>query len=114
MFNIYVQVVGYPRLCNSILRGITREKLQPNGTEVAHIPKDIDFSNNRSVSINYTISQLTPQMDNIFIGHLLNSINELKSLENSSFSELAVNRCSVFFYHHSNLPCSRTHSTVLL
>ena len=114
MFNIYIQVVDYPRLCNSILQGITRERLQPNGTEVAYIPKNIDFYNNRSVSINYTITYLTPQMDNIFIGHLLNSINVLKSVENSNFSELAINRCSVFFYHLSNLSCSRTHSTLLL
>ena len=113
MFNIYIQVVGYPRLCNSKLLGITREKLQPNGIEVAHTPKDIDFSNDRSVSINYIITRLTPQVDNIFIGHLLNNINELKSVENSNFSELVVNRFSVFFYHHSNLPCSRTLSTIL-
>ena len=88
MFGIYIQVVGYPRLCDSIFLGITQVNSLLNRSKVYHIPKYICSSEDReSVIINYTVSNLGPQLNYIFIADILNHFNYSKRKNVSYFSE---------------------------
>ena len=80
---------GYPKVCNSTLRGTIRKKSSLlNELEMEHTPKHIPFSNSKTITVNYTVSYLIPLMNCVFIEHVFNNVNVLKSKEKSFFSEL--------------------------
>ena len=81
------QIMGYPRLCNSTLLGITKES-SLNDSEREHGRVNIDCSHNISVNVNYTVFNLTPQLNWIFIGQVLNNVNVSKVKEKAFFSKL--------------------------
>ena len=81
------QIMGYPRLCNSTLLGITKES-SSNGSEREHALMNIDCSHKISVNVNYTVFNLTPQVNWIFIGQVLNNANVSKVKEKAIFSKL--------------------------
>ena len=82
-------MVGYPKVCNSTLQGIIREKSSLlNESEIIEQEQYITFSNSKTLFIKYTVSYLTPLMNCVFIGRILNNVNVLKSKEESFFSEL--------------------------
>ena len=87
---IHVQVVGYLRLCNSTLLGITREISQQNGT--GHSQKDIVCSSEdcQSVTVNYSTFNFDPQLNYIFIVDILNQLSNTKAKNESYFSEYNV------------------------
>ena len=98
--------------------GITKERLQLNGTKKEHIRKDIVcLSEDReSVTVNYTVSNIDPQLNCIFIVDILDHFNKSKTTNEFNFSEFNsyIYNKIIPFSHHSNLSCPRTHSTVLL
>ena len=64
-----------------------------NGTEIKHARKDIMcFSSDdcQSVTVNYTISNIDPLMNYIFIADILDHFNESKTKNESSFSEYSI------------------------
>ena len=87
-----IQITGYPRLCNSTLLGITRNISQQNGTEIEHVRKNIVSSseNRESVTTNYTVSNISPQLNYIFIADILDYFNNSKTKNESSFSEYSI------------------------
>ena len=60
-----------------------------NGTEKEHIRKDIICSSEdrESVTVNYTIENIGPQLNYIFIVDILDHFNKSKTKNKSSFSE---------------------------
>ena len=84
-----VQIIGFPNLCGSTLVGVTIEKQQQNRTEREHIRKNIDrFSkDNASVTVNYTVSNISPQLSYIFVADILDLLNNSKAKNESLFSE---------------------------
>ena len=92
-----IQITGYPRLCNSTLLGITRNISQQNGTEIEHVRKDIVSSseNRESIIVNYTISNISPQLNYIFIADILDYLNNSKAKNKSSFSEYIICICLI-------------------
>ena len=108
-----LKVTGYPRLCNITLLGITREDTL-NGTKTEHNKKYIHSSlEDTSVTVNYTVSNISPQLNYIFITDILDYFNMSKTKNESFLSEFLI-EIITFYHQYSNLPCSRTHSTVLL
>ena len=82
------QVTGYPRLCNSTFIGTIRKKSDPSGTKVDYVQKNIASSQDeQSVIVNYTVSNIDPQMNYIFIVDLLNHLNHSKTRNMLYFSE---------------------------
>ena len=93
IFSMYIQIVGHPRLCNSTLLGITKDNLLLNGTEIKHTHKDIMcFSSEhcQSVTVNYTVSNIDPLMNYIFIADILDHFNDSKTKNESYFSEYSI------------------------
>ena len=94
-------MVGFPKVCNSTLRGIIKEKSSLlNESEMEYAPKYIPFCNSKTVFINYTVSYLTPMMNCVFIGHVFNNVNVLKSKEESFFSELVSKQIHIIFFFY--------------
>ena len=92
------QVTGYPGLCNSTLLGITRNISQQNGTEIEHVRKDIVSSseNRESITVNYTVSNISPQLNYIFIADILDNFNKSKTKNESIFSKWnIIDRCEI-------------------
>ena len=87
---MYVQVVGYPRLCNSTLQGSTKEISQLNRTKQTQ--EDITCSSKdcQSVTVNYTASEIYPLMRFIFIADILDYFNNSKARNESSFSKYNI------------------------
>ena len=86
-----VQVVGYPRLCNSSLLGITRESSLINGTEANCVQKNLMSSEDKqSITVNYTITNISPQLNYIFIVDILDYFNMSKTKNESFFSEYNI------------------------
>ena len=87
---MYVQVLGYPRLCNSTLLGITKEISQLNGTKQTQ--KEITCSSKdcQSVTVNYTVSEIYPLMRYVFIADILDHFNNSKAKDESSFSKYNI------------------------
>ena len=87
MCYVVLKVTGYPRLCNITLLGITRED-SLNGTKTEHNKKYIhSFLGNKSVTVNYTVSNISPQLNYIFIADILDYFNMSRTKNESSFSE---------------------------
>ena len=83
------QIIGYPLLCNSTLLGITKES-SSNSSERKYGRMNINCSHKIHkilVTVNYTVLHLPPQLNWIFIGHVLNNINVSKVKEKAIFSE---------------------------
>ena len=87
---IYVQVSGYPRFCNSTLLSTTRDISQQNGIE--HAQKDIVCSSQdcQLVTINYTVLNIDPQLNYIFIADILDHLNNSKTRNESYFSKFKL------------------------
>ena len=120
---MYIQIIGYPKLCNSTLLGTTKENSLLNGTKIEHTNIDIvcSLDDCQSVIINYSVSNIGPQLNYIFIVDLLDYFNNSKGKNQSYFSEfqfklIMLILCIPLITLHvlSNLSCPRTHSTVLL
>ena len=85
---MYIQIIGYPKLCNSILLGTTREKSLLNGTEIEHtLSGIICYIDCQSVTFNYIVSNLDPLMRYIFIADIFDHFNNSKAKNMSCFSE---------------------------
>ena len=66
-----LKITGYPILCNITLLGITREDIL-NGTKTEYNKKCIHSSlEDKSVTVNYTVSNISPQLNYIFIADIL-------------------------------------------
>ena len=63
-----------------------------NGTEIQHIWKDIvcSLKECQSVTINYTVINLGPQQNYIFIADILDQLNKSKTKNESFFSEYVI------------------------
>ena len=87
---IHIQVTGYPRPCSSTLLGIIREISQLNG--IKHTQKDIMCSSEscQSVTINYNVFNIDPQLKYIFIVDILDYFNNSKTKNESCFSEFKL------------------------
>ena len=70
--------------------GITRESSLVNGTERNHFQKNIMSSKDKSVTVNYTVSNIGPQLNYIFIADILDYFNNSKTKNESYFSEFSV------------------------
>ena len=87
MCYVVLKITGYPRLCNITLLGITREYTL-NGTKTEHNKKYIHSSlEDKSVIVNYTVSNIKPQLNYIFIADILGYFNNSKTKNRSSFCE---------------------------
>ena len=88
--SIHIKVTSYPRLCNSTLLGTTREISQQNGTVQSQ--KDIvcSLEDCLSISVNYTVSNIDPLMNYIFIADILDYFNNSKTKIESYFSEFKL------------------------
>ena len=90
MCYVVLKVTGYPRLCNITLLGITIEDTL-NGTKTEHNKKYIHFSlEDKSVTINYTVSNISPQLNYTFIADILDYFNMSKTKNESFFSEFLI------------------------
>ena len=90
MCYVVLKVTGYPRLCNITLLGITREDIL-NGTKTEYNKKYIHSSlEDKSVSVNYTVSNISPQLNYIFIADILDYFNKSKTKNESSFSKYNI------------------------
>ena len=89
---LYIQIIGFPKLCNSTLLGITKENSLLNGTEIKHTNIDIicSLEDCQSVIINYTVSNIGPQLNYIFTANLLDYLNNSKRKNQSYFSEYNI------------------------
>ena len=69
--------------------GITRVSLQLNRTDMEHSQINIipSSEDSESVTINYTVLNIGPQLNYIFIGDLLGHLNKSKTKNSSYFSE---------------------------
>ena len=69
--------------------GITKETLKLNGTEKEHIRKDIVCSSEdtESVMVNYTVLNIDPQLNYIFIVNIVDHFNKSKTRNEFNFSE---------------------------
>ena len=97
--------------------GTTREISQQNGTK--HIQKDIvcSLEDCQFVRVNYNVSNVGPQLSYIFFADILDYFNNTKTKNETYFGKYKIvdkNITIHFSRRHSNLSCSRTHSTVLL
>ena len=87
MCYVVLKITGYPRLCNITLLGITREDIL-NGTKTEHNKRYIHSSlEDKSVSVNYTVSNISPQLNYIFIADILDYFNMSQTKNKSSFCE---------------------------
>ena len=86
---LHIQIIGYPKLCNSTLLGITKENSLLNETEIKHTNVDIicSLEDCQSVIINFTVSNISSQLNYIFIANLLDYLNNSKKKNQSYFSE---------------------------
>ena len=113
MCYVVLKITGYPRLCNITLLGITRESTL-NGTKTEHNKNYIHSSlEDKSATVNYTVSNISPQLNYIFIADILDYFNMSKTKNESFISEFLI-EIDTFYHQYSNLSCSRTHSTILL
>ena len=93
LFDMNEQIIGYPKVCNSTLLGTTRENSLLNGIEIEHhILSDIVCSSEdcQSVTANYTVSNLNPLMNYIFIANILDHFNNSKTKNESYFSKYSM------------------------
>ena len=69
--------------------GITKERQQLNGTEKEHIRKDIVCSSEDrvSVTVNYTVLNISSQLNYIFIVDILDHFNKSKTTNEFNFSK---------------------------
>ena len=60
-----------------------------NGTDTKHSPKCIvcSLEDKQSVTVNYTVSNISPQLNYIFIVDILDYLNNTKAKNESLFSE---------------------------
>ena len=85
-----LKVTEYSKLCNITLLGITREDTL-NGTKTGHNKKYIHFSlEDKSVTVNYTVSNISLQLNYIFIADILDYFNISKT-KNESFFSVKIN-----------------------
>ena len=97
MCYVVLKITGYPRLCNITLLGITREDTL-NGTKTEHNKKYIHSSlENEPVTVNYSVSNISPQLNYIFIADVLDYFNNSKTKNESSFSKFLIE--IITFYH---------------
>ena len=87
-----MQIVGIPKLCNCTLLGITKENSLLNGTVIEHTHNDIvcPLEDCQSVTVNYTVSSIGPQLNYIFIADILDYFNNSKTKDQSYFSEYVI------------------------
>ena len=87
---MYIQIIGYPKLCNSMLLGTTNSLM--NGIAIKHPLSDITISSEdcQSVTVNYTVSNIDSLMKYVFIADILDHFNNSKAKNVSFFSKYAV------------------------
>ena len=87
MCYVVLKITGYPILCNITLLGITREDTL-NGTKTEHNKKYLHSSlEDKSVTVNYTVSNISPQLNYIFIADILDYFNMSITNNKSPFCE---------------------------
>ena len=90
MCYVVLKITGYPRLCNITLLGTTREGTL-NETKTDHNKKYIHSSlEYKSVTVNYTVSNISPQLNYIFIADILDYYDMSKTRNESFFSEFLI------------------------
>ena len=69
-----------------------------NGKEIKHILKEIicSLKDCQSVTVNYTISNIGPQLKYIFIADILDYLNNTKAKNESLFSEYVTVQLYLF------------------
>ena len=85
--------MGSPKVCNSTLLGTTRDKSQPNTTEIEHTREDITCSleDRQSVTVGYVIFNISLQQNYVFTANVLDYFNNSKTKNESSFSKWTHN-----------------------
>ena len=89
MCYVVLKVTGYSKLCNITLLGITKEDTL-NETKTGHNKKYIHSLEDKSITVNYTVSNISLQLNYVFIADILDYFNISKTKNESFFSEFLI------------------------
>ena len=89
--SILYQLEGNPRLCNSVVRGITRliNPVDGYNHETKHDPESIETNNDIYIA-KYTVYNLVHQQYFTFDCQIRDKLNNIKAVDDWNFSTLFV------------------------